>query len=295
MYSSPLLDLGQFQKDNEKSGFYCNKLPAHLQAHHRHIHLPHKHDSYLLVIFTRGSGVHEVDFNSYPVKPGAAFFLNPGQTHHWKLSHDADGYVVLHDREFYDLHYSDTTVEQFPFYYSTKNKPVLYLKSEVKEITRLLASIEYEYQSDFLLKNKKLCSLLDLLYIELSRAYLKGKYLKIARTSRYSSQLKQLDQLIEKKFLVNKSPASYASMLHITLKHLNRITKSLRNKTTHQLITDRILLEAKRMIVHRTNTIAEIADALGFPDYSYFTRIFKKHCGETPTVFARRYLKKALP
>ena len=294
MYSFPVLDLGHFQKDNEKSGFYCNRLPVHLREHHRHIHVPHKHNFYLSVLFTKGSGTHEVDFNSYAVKPGAIFFLNPGQTHHWKLSPDVDGYIILHDREFYDLHYSDITVEQFPFYYSTKNKPVLYLKAELKKITNLFASIEHEYQSDFLLKNKMLCSLLDILYIELSRSYLKGKYIKIVRAGRYASQLKQLDKLIEEHFSENKSPASYASLLHISLKHLNRISTLLRNKTTHELITERILLEAKRMIVHRKNTIAEIAETLGFSDYSYFTRIFKKHCGETPTVFAKRYSRESL-
>jgi AraC-like DNA-binding protein len=292
MHTFPVLDIGRFQLDEEKSGFYCNKLPPHLRDHHQHIYAPHKHNSYLIVIFTKGTGWHEVDFNSYPVKPGAIFFLNPGQTHHWELSANVDGYIILHDRDFFNLHYSDINVDNFPFYFSIQNAPVLYLKLEQKEIANLFVLIETEYRKKLLLKNQKLCSLLDILYIELSRIYLKGNFQKIVRADRYASQLKELEILIEKNFTKEKSPAVYASMLHISLKHLNRITTSLRKKTTHELITDRVLLEAKRMLVHRENTITEIAETLGYYDYSYFTRIFKKHSGKTPSDFAKQYILK---
>jgi AraC-like DNA-binding protein len=56
-------------------------------------------------------------------------------------------------------------------------------------------------------------------------------------------------------------------------------------KTTTEVIKDRIILEAKRMLMDKKFTVNEIATRLGFDDYSYFTRLFKKHTGITPTDF----------
>ena len=75
-------------------------------------------------------------------------------------------------------------------------------------------------------------------------------------------------------------------MMFISEKHLNRICKECLNKTTSDLIMDRIMLEAKRMLVHSTKSVPEIAEQLGYLDSSYFSRLFKKKCGKTPIEFA---------
>ena len=101
--------------------------------------------------------------------------------------------------------------------------------------------------------------------------------------------LRQLEQNIESYYKENKSAAFYASTLNITPKHLNRITKTTLNKTTTELITERILLEAKRLIVHSNNSLSNIAELLGYEDYSYFSKIFKKHTKITPIQFKKKY------
>jgi AraC-like DNA-binding protein len=103
-------------------------------------------------------------------------------------------------------------------------------------------------------------------------------------------KIKNLEQLLEKKFKEEKSAAFYASALHISLKHLNRICNEILKKTTTEVIVDRIILEAKRMLLDKNWTVNEIATELGYEDYSYFTRLFKKHVAMTPTAF--RLLKK---
>lgn len=82
----------------------------------------------------------------------------------------------------------------------------------------------------------------------------------------------------------------YAGELNITAKHLNRVVKSTINKTTGQLISDRIVLESKRLIVHKNVNMAEIADSLGFSDYAYFSRFFKSKTGITPMEFRKNYM-----
>ena len=63
------------------------------------------------------------------------------------------------------------------------------------------------------------------------------------------------------------------------------------NKTVLNLIHERILIEAKRLLLFTTNTITEIAYELGFTDTSYFMRFFKKHTSLTADAY-RNHNKK---
>jgi YesN/AraC family two-component response regulator len=63
------------------------------------------------------------------------------------------------------------------------------------------------------------------------------------------------------------------------------------NKTGSDLITERIILEAKRMLVFTNKNIAEIIDELGYTDSAYFFRFFKKQTALTPMAFLEQYRK----
>jgi AraC family transcriptional regulator, transcriptional activator of pobA len=86
-----------------------------------------------------------------------------------------------------------------------------------------------------------------------------------------------------------KFPSEYASLLNLTERHLNRICKTCVNKTPTDLILERVILEAKRMLIHSTNTVAETADELGYLDNSYFSRLFRNKTGQTPKEFISTY------
>ncbi len=78
--SLPIYRINEFQSLNLDVEFYANLLNPHVKKHD-FTNLPHKHDFYLVVLITRGSGIHEVDFESYEVAPGMLFVLKPGQMH----------------------------------------------------------------------------------------------------------------------------------------------------------------------------------------------------------------------
>ncbi|MTI31345.1 AraC family transcriptional regulator [Xanthovirga aplysinae] len=286
----PILNIEQFQTLADSDDFYFNNLSDHIKANYQTVTVPHKHDFFLTVLFTQGEGIHEIDFNSYPIRPGSVFLLNPGQTHHWELSQDINGFIFFHSQSFYDLNYSAKRVHNFPFFYSLQNSPCIYLnENEQQVIEYFFKMIHDEYYANLLMKQDKLCSLIDLIYIELSRICMGEGYLKVSKSNNYSKKLQQLEQLIEQNFLTEKSPMIYADWMNITPKHLNRITKTMVGKTTSDLIAERVLLEAKRMLLHAENNFSEIAYSLGYEDYSYFSRLFKKKCGESPSEFQKRY------
>ena len=77
-----ILDISQLQNQETESNFYVNNLREHIRHNKSKITKPHKHNSYLCILFTKGIGTHEIDFNTYEVKPGNLFVISPGKTHH---------------------------------------------------------------------------------------------------------------------------------------------------------------------------------------------------------------------
>ena len=90
-------------------------------------------------------------------------------------------------------------------------------------------------------------------------------------------------------YKTEKSVTFYANMLNITAKHLNRITKVTINKTSTELITERVILEAKRLIVHSKKPLSITAETLGYNDYAHFSKLFKLKTGITPLRFKKKY------
>jgi len=282
----PVYDIKAFQHHEAAPEFYSNELGTHVLTH-AFTNLPHKHDFYLVMLVTQGSGTHEIDFNIYKVTPGSVFFMRPGQMHYWKLSKDIKGYVFFHSKSFFEEGFTGITLNDYPFYNSFQNSPYVKLSpAAMKELLSQMQEINKEYKSNQSLKTQRLQVLMSLAYITLTRNYRSGKLLK---QQSYLARALEFEELVEKNFIELKSAGDYASLLNITEKHLNRITRACFNKTSTQVIAERIVLEAKRMLIHTGKQVTQIAYDLGYNDASYFVRFFKKNAGVTPLKFLERY------
>jgi AraC family transcriptional activator of pobA len=91
-----------------------------------------------------------------------------------------------------------------------------------------------------------------------------------------------LQGLIQRHFRSHKPAAFYAESLGISPAHLSRIVRSKTGHGAHELITRKLLDEAKRELVFTFATVQEISYRLGFADPAYFSRFFVKQTGETP-------------
>ena len=95
----------------------------------------------------------------------------------------------------------------------------------------------------------------------------------------------QLRELIEQNYRVLHAPADYATLLHMTPKTLGRHVREFLGKTLTDLIRERILTHAKWELLHTLRSVKEIAAEIGFHDELYFSRLFKKATGVSPTFF----------
>tara|TARA_R110002072_G_scaffold91862_11_gene204796 strand:+ start:460 stop:1338 length:879 start_codon:yes stop_codon:yes gene_type:complete len=288
----PLLQLGQFNNSNSSGRFYSNDLKSHL-SQHDFITKAHRHNFYLLVLFTQGGGSHEVDFKTYKVKPGTIFVLKPGQVHQWNLSKDIDGYILFHSSDYFNITFNAFDMEDFPLF-----KPGLadcYKDLPAEDYPKFLdffKEIHEEYLGEKDLRFRKICSLINMVYIELSRVLLPSGVEKNSGSRAYYESLKKFEKEIEKNFRSKKLASEYAELLNISSRHLNRVCKSEYGKTATDVILDRIVLEARRLMVQKTKNIGEISMDLGYDDPAYFSRVFKKRCGESPSAFMKKYQEK---
>lgn len=291
----PILNIEQFDKEINSKDVYSNELAVHLRKNSKFVHSAHRHDFFLCVVFSAGTGIHEIDFNHYAIQPGCVFFLKPGQTHLWKFESAPEGYIFFHTKEFFEYGFSNTEITQFPFYYSNENPPNLQLTlDELALIKSRFKEINFEYNTSATYKEQKLCSLINLAYIDLARLYTNFESYTIAGSTTYLKTLRVLETLIQEFYRSEKSVAFYADKLNITTKHLNRITNYSLDKTPLELINERIILEAKRLLVHSEDSLMEISDFLGFNDYAYFSRVFKLKTKSSPSDFRNHYKKRTI-
>lgn len=280
----PVYDIKAF--GDKEVEFYANELKPHV-ATHAFTNLPHKHDFYLVMLVTQGSGTHEIDFINYKVTPGSVFIMRPGQMHYWKLSKNINGYVFFHSKTFFEE--GNLKLKDYPFYRSFQSISHIKLSGEsLNELKNLMKTINKEHRSQETFKIQKLQALSNLCYINISRNY---KPTKTVNNQTYLSKAIEFETLIEKHFKELKFATDYAKKLNITEKHLNRITRSCFNKTSTQLIAERVILEAKRLLIHTQLQVTQIGYELGYNDKSYFVRFFKKNAGETPLGFLKKYKK----
>ena len=100
-------------------------------------------------------------------------------------------------------------------------------------------------------------------------------------------------ELLERQFPIDenhqalnlRSASGFAKQLNIHVNHLNRAVKENTDKTTSQIIADRIFRESKILLKHSAWNVSEIAFALGFNEVTHFNNFFKKHVQLSPLKF----------
>jgi AraC-like DNA-binding protein len=97
---------------------------------------------------------------------------------------------------------------------------------------------------------------------------------------------------VEKHFRTTTSVSDYAKYLHVTADHLGAVVRGQTGRTPGDIIRERLLLEAKRLLVHTSMNISEIAYALHFEDPAYFSRFFRRLVDKAPGDFREEFSEK---
>ena len=254
---------------------------------HPNLHLPHRHSFFHIVLFTKGSGFHTIDFEKFIVAPGQIYFMKPGQVHSWNFQGSVDGYIInFSEQLFENCLINHNYLASFPFFQGIAKESVFNLDAKKRvDAKDVVEKIVAEISNSNLQSLDLLKLYLLQLFIILERATAKLP----TRLEKPKNQLilHNFRKLIEIYYSEKRLPKDYAAMLYITPNHLNALCKDLIGKSAGDVIRDRILLEAKRLLINADLPILEIAVKLDFTDGSHFTRFFKKYTNNTPEEFRK--------
>ena len=248
---------------------------------------PHRHDFYHVVWVTCGSGHHIIDSIRYEVKPNTLFFMAPGQIHDFVLSEDATGFTMNFSPEFFAFKtHSRQSLTDIPIFDFENLNSALYIdESRAKSLRVVLDSIIEEYTAEESGYEDVIWSYLRIFLIKVSRTTAPDSTTDLSTRSQLLSR--RFKSALEKNFITFNETIDYARMLKVTERVLNEATRQALGNTAAQLIRERVMLEAKRLLLHSEISVAEIAERLGFDDPAYFSRCFKKHTSRSPIEFRK--------
>jgi AraC family transcriptional regulator, transcriptional activator of pobA len=257
--------------------------------------VPHRHNHYEIFIFSKGGGIHEIDFEEIQVKTGSVHFVSPGQVHILQRAPGSYGYVILFSREFFSLPLHDKDfLFELPFLNNNTIHPFInFEKKDFKAIIDLTEAMLKESKSPGTDSHHILRSYLNILLLKCKLKYkAEDDGEKPENINMQKQMMQKFRVLLEKNFRKYHLVKDYASLLSITPENLNEISKSQSGKTASEIISDRLILEAKRLLLYSELKAKEIAYFLEFQDPSYFNKFFKNNTGYTPTAFRELLVKK---
>ena len=252
---------------------------------------PHRHEFYHIVWVESGSGHHIIDSIRYEVRPNTLFFMAPGQIHDFALSEDTVGHAISFSSEFFAFKVQNRHSQtEIPVYDFERIPNTVYMSdAQAQDLHRVLDGINAEYQGEEAGYEDVIWSYLRVLLIKSAR--LGGDAVTEVNSSRSVLLSRRFKSLLEKHFTTIHDVARYACPLNVTERALNDATRQALGSTAAKLIRERVMLEAKRLLLHSEVNVAEIATQLAFDDPAYFSRCFRKHTGRSPIDF-RRSLEK---
>jgi AraC family transcriptional activator of pobA len=257
---------------------------------HGDIQFPHRHDFYQIVLFTRGGGRHSIDFQQFEIAPHQVYYMAPGQIHTWEFDANTEGYLVNFNESFFtSICHNPNFVRDFPLFSSISGVSVNTLDlSCCAEVEETFAQMLEEFgkkDRDFTMDILR--GMLTIILVRLSRVV--PQTFQEAASKHNLVLMRQFEKLIEQHFREKRLPKEYAELMFVTPNHLNALTNNVMGKSAGDLIRERVLLEAKRMLANSDLLISQIAETLNFEDNAYFTRFFKKYLGTTPEGFRASY------
>ncbi|MDF2187878.1 AraC family transcriptional regulator [Paraflavitalea sp. CAU 1676] len=286
----PVYDICSISQEKDANEeFLADRLSLYLDKYYAKLHFPHRHSFYHLVMFTKGKGSHSIDFTNFDVQPYQVYFMTPGQVHSWHFEGKADGYIINFSESFFKpFLLNPQYIERFPFFSGISEEGVCPLPATVhKEAATLFESLLHNASLEWR-------QAADLVRVLLLQLFMLVDEAAAAQSNKGIPQqklvlLRGFRRLIDTHYRTMRLPKEYADLLYVTPNHLNALCQDLLGKTAGEIIRDRVLLEAKRLLTNASLTVTEVAYNLNFQDNSYFNRFFKKYTGTTPDEFRKQF------
>lgn len=253
-----------------------------------------RRDYYKISLVTRGEGIYTMDGVAHEVKGPTIIFINPHTVKTWvETTKEQDGYYCLFTEELF--HKQPHELLTYPLLqpgsqaiFPINEDQASYLCSIFRQLTR-------EFQENAAFKQEAILIYIKLLLLEGRRIAMDTTKPTIVHSAAQQLAYRFTDKL-EKQFPIEhphqqigiKTAKEFAAALNTHPNHLNACVKHTTGRTISEHIRQRVLLEAKLLLMHTDWQIAEIAWCLGFEDPGNFTHFFRNHSQQAPHAYRQQ-------
>lgn len=254
-----------------------------------------RRDHFKVVLVVEGANELHYATRSYAVNRPALVFTNRLVPYAWELaagSGEQQGYVCGFTESFLQTAMHGVSLKESVLYRVDGN-PVYFLNDEqLRYLMEVFAQMRRNQDTDYPHKYDLLRSQLSLLIHE--AAQMQPAHAHAPSPANAAERITNLFlTLLDVQFPVTahlgepilKNAQSYADRLAVHVNHLNRSVKDVTGKSTSTHLAERLVAEAKVLLLHTSWSVGDIADALGFEYATYFTRFFRQHVGTTPSAY----------
>ena len=260
--------------------FEVNHASDYVVKHKDHCYTPHRHSFYQVIWFT-SSGLHHIDYKDFEHEADCLFFINTGQVHNFCMDAANEGYLfhfndafLIHNKMDRDNWSQYKLFNEISSPVITPQEPVL---GQLRQINQL-AQQDYNYRS-------QVYFLFQVLLLKLERLK-RQQHQHLPESDPDFQLVVRFRELIDAHINEMQAIEFYSEQLGVNRKKLSNLSKQFLGDTPANVIAERKILEAKRLLSNTKRSIKEIGYQLGFDQATYFTKYFKKFTGLTPKDFA---------
>ncbi|MBB5635577.1 AraC-like DNA-binding protein [Pedobacter cryoconitis] len=248
-----------------------------------------RRDFYKITLTLEGNSILYYPNRAIEINGPALVFTTPMIPYSWEGNPETKvGHFCVFTKEFLQENGRTHNLEESNLF-KPGGDPVYFLNDlQADYINSIFNRMKLEQESEYIYKHDLIRNYLNLIIHEAIKMQPAIAYFSPQKAS--SRIAKLFLDLLEKQFpvdsqqytLILKKASDYADLLAIHVNHLNAAVSEVTGRSTTHHINNRILAEARSLLMHTDWNVAEIARSLGFDYASYFNNFFKKHTGQTP-------------
>lgn len=258
---------------------HCETIAARSALHDWEV-TPHRHQRlHQLLLVTRGGGSARLEGGVFPLSAGSLVNVPPGDVHGLSFLPGTEGFVAtLADELLEELLAASADVRR-TLGRSCVVRADMPLRSLLRQVWR-------EFNGRSTARALVLRGLCGTLLGLAARAIARAEPAQEVRS--LPPLLRRFEALIEVHYLEQWKVADYARELAVTPTHLTRVTRAAHGLPASRLIDARVMREARRNLAYTALSVSSIAYALGYADPAYFSRVFTRTLGVSPSAFRER-------
>lgn len=248
--------------------------------------------SYIKILYLPAGYTLTIDFKQYNTFRPALFFVNSNQYIQIQKTGQETGYFIYYNRDFYcvQIHDAEVACDGLLFNNIYNLSMTELSDKEVKIIAAVYKQIEEEFVMTESSQEEMIRTYLKQLIIRATRIWKQQQLGKLNEEPNKEIEFfRDFSRLVEIHFRNKHTVADYADLLGVAPKTLSNKFNRLDLMQPNDLIKDRIMLEAKRLLSYSSLSVKEIAYQLGYDDPAYFNRLFTKKTGDTPSSFKKKH------